>query len=502
MKNVFLPVYTTRKCSELSDMECYAFSLLFSSNYGRWSGKDNPDKEGKRIKLPPTYYERLRGMDDMYVSACKDDDILIGACFFLKKELENKQTCVWITQLVVDNMYRKRGIATRLLQSAWGFSDYFAWGLATANTLTVKTLESVTWRKVEPLTISENLDTIRQLCESLPYKTNGIKVSKEGTFIDTKFFVEREIHGDIDSVYLERLGQLPDGYEWLAFTFKSQEMTYDVDRFEKFLEFSAEQLNDAYSRMDMSHQNWTKGTVREIDALESLVHFKPSATILDVGCGQGRHSIELAKRGYKVTGIDASMAHIRMAKRNTEGENVEFKVWDARKRLPGKSFDYVICLYDVIGSYRTLNDNVALIRRIAQKLHKGGIAVISVMNMAHIKARAIHRGNVRKNPRMLLNLPASNSMQKTGNMFDPNYLLLDEEEHLVYHKEQFERDGSLSSEYIVADYRFTARELTDILQSFRLEVVESRFVSAGHFETPLAESDDKAKECLFVVRKV
>jgi 2-polyprenyl-3-methyl-5-hydroxy-6-metoxy-1,4-benzoquinol methylase len=502
MKNVFLPAYTTRKCSELTDLECYAFSLLFSSNYGRWSGKDNPDKAGKRIKLPSAYYEKMRQMNDMYVSACKDDDILIGACFFLKKTLENKQTCVWITQLVVDNSYRKRGIATRLLQSAWGFSDYFAWGLATANTLTVKTLESVTWRKVEPLTISEHLDSIRQLCESLPYKTNGIKVSNKESYIDTNFFIEREIHSEVENVYLERLGELPDGYEWLAFTFKSQEMIYDAERFDKLLEFSAEQLNDAYSRMDMSNQSWTKGTVREVDALESLVHFEPSATILDVGCGQGRHSIELAKRGYNVTGIDTSSAHIRMAKKNADGLNVDFKVWDARKRLPGKSFDYVICLYDVVGSYRTLDDNVDIIRRIAQKLHKGGIAVLSVMNMTHIKMRAIHRGNVRRNPKMLLELPASNYMQKTGNMFDPHYLLLDEEEHLVYHKEQFEQDGSLSAEYIVADYRFTSQELTQILQSLGFEILEKRFVSAGHFEMPLAEEDDKAKECLFVVRKV
>jgi hypothetical protein len=180
---------------------------------------------------------------------------------------------------------------------------------------------------------------------------------------------------------------------------------------------------------------------------------------------------------------------------------VDFKVWDARKRLPGKAFDFIICLYDVIGSYRTLADNTLIVHNIAQKLRKGGMAVISVMNGTHIRLRATHRGSVRRNPQLLLDLPASNNMQHSGDMFNVDYQLLDEEDHLVYHKEQFEQDGLLSAEYVVADYRFTAEELSNILVQNGLEVVETRFVCAGHFDMPLSEQDDRAKECLFVVRK-
>lgn len=283
--------------------------------------------------------------------------------------------------------------------------------------------------------------------------------------------------------------------------FKTQEMVFDEAKFEKMLEFSTEQLNDAYSRMNFDSHLWTKGTRNEIDTIIELTGITETDTIIDLGCGQGRHSIELAKRGFCVTGIDASDVNIEKAKRNAADTNATFKVGDARKHVPGKDVDCIICLYDVVGSYRNREDNIEILKSIYNKLHKGGVAVISVMNMAYLSLRATNRGNVRKNPRLLLELPASDTMQRSGDMFNVKYQLLDEDNHLVYHKEQFEEDGMPSSEYIVADYRFTQKELADILQSLNFEILESRFVRAGHFDVPLDESDDNAKEILFVVRK-
>ncbi|MDD6891288.1 MAG: bifunctional N-acetyltransferase/class I SAM-dependent methyltransferase [Bacteroidales bacterium] len=501
MSRSFHPTYRTIKCSDLSEQECCECSYLFSTCYGKYSGKDNPAKKGLRIKLSPARYQALRKNNEMFVSLCQLQGIIIGTCFFLKKTLANGQKCVWITQLVVHSSYRKIGIATRLLQSAWGFSDYFAWGLATANSITVKTLESVTWRKVDPTVIFDNLEVISKITESLPYPTQNISVDPTKSLINTNFFIEREKHESTDEVYIQHLGELPEGHEWLAFTFQTQEMYFDEKRFNDFIEFSAEQLNDAYSRMDMSNQSWAKGTVAEVDFVEQALNIQKGSTLLDIGCGQGRHCIELAKRGYRVTGIDASEQHIAKAKENAGVLDIHFRVWDARKRPTGKSFDAVICLYDVVGSFRTLDENVAIIRTIASKLRKGGRAVLSVMNMRYIQLRARHRGNVASHPHLLLNLPASNHMQATGNMFDMDYQLLDEEKHLVYHKEQFEKDGLLSAEYVVADYRFTQAELQQILSANGLRVIESRFVRAGHFDVPLPEEDDNAKEILFVVEK-
>lgn len=77
------------------------------------------------------------------------------------------KVCTWVTQLLVHRFYRGRHIATKLLQSAWGFSNYYAWGLATANTVTIKTLEAVTWRQVSPDVIADNIDVIERLCDDI-----------------------------------------------------------------------------------------------------------------------------------------------------------------------------------------------------------------------------------------------------------------------------------------------------------------------------------------------
>ncbi len=51
-------------------------------------------------------------------------------------------------------------------------------------------------------------------------------------------------------------------------------------------------------------ESFTKGTIQEVNFIEEEIEYDKSKTILDIGCGTGRHAIELAKRGYKVTGID------------------------------------------------------------------------------------------------------------------------------------------------------------------------------------------------------
>lgn len=77
-----------------------------------------------------------------------------------------------------------------------------------------------------------------------------------------------------------------------------QQKEFDNQLWEQMLDFSEYQLEDAYSRMEMNTQAWTKHTAAEIDFIEKVCQLNINNRILDLGCGQGRHSIELARRGY------------------------------------------------------------------------------------------------------------------------------------------------------------------------------------------------------------
>lgn len=481
-------------------------SVLFSEHYGLYSGKDDTSKQGRHIKLSPSFYRKLGESPNMYVSLCYNGNQLLGQAFFLRKILANGEKCSWVTQLVVHHTYRNRRIATRLLQSAWGFSDYFAWGLATTNAVTIKTLESVTWRKVDPEVIGRHLDVIGLLCDEVAFADKDkICLEKEKSQIFSNFYPEfQHLENDLTNIYVKRLGAIDEGCEWLAFTFQHQDMVFDEKHWEQMLDFSEYQLEDAYSRMEMNTQGWTHHTSHEVDFVESACKLNQESNILDIGCGIGRHSLELAKRGYQhITAYDFSPRLIQKAIDISSGYDINFDVKDCRHLRRTASFDAVICLYDVIGSFRTFQDNVKIIKSIRGALKRGGKCVVSVMNMELTEHLAIHKVNdVRQYPQALLKLQASNIMQSTGNIFNPNYYLLDTSSQLVYRKEQFEMDGELSSEYVIADYRFTRDQIIAAFEANGFTILSANFVRIGAWDKPLVSSDVAAKEILIVAEKL
>ena len=70
-------------------------------------------------------------------------------------------------------------------------------------------------------------------------------------------------------------------------------------------------------------ESFTKGTLGECDFIEKELNFDKSLKILDVGCGTGRHSIELSRRGYKITGIDMSESQLETSKRKGKDRQSE-----------------------------------------------------------------------------------------------------------------------------------------------------------------------------------
>jgi len=93
-------------------------------------------------------------------------------------------------------------------------------------------------------------------------------------------------------------------------------------------------------------ESFTQGTIGECDFIEQEIGFNKSVRILDIGCGTGRHSIELSKRGYQVTGIDLSDSQLVRAREKAEkqGQKIDFLKHDARNLPFENEFDLVIML--------------------------------------------------------------------------------------------------------------------------------------------------------------
>ena len=268
------------------------------------------------------------------------------------------------------------------------------------------------------------------------------------------------------------------------------------------LEFSELQLQEAYSRMNMPMQKWTKGTAKEIDFIIQNSNISKDAQILDIGCGQGRHTIELSRRGYlNVTGIDFSEANINKARQSSfEQECItSFVCADARKFKTGVKSDLVLCLYDVIGSFRDAKDNRSIIGTIKANLKSGGRAIVSVMNMELTQSIAINCQSLRENPSSLLKLPPSDTMEASGNVFNPAFYLINTDDGLVYRKEQFTSNQEVFAEYVIADKRYTRNEICELFMSEGFKIISATYVQAGHWDTPLEATDPKAKEILLVV---
>lgn len=120
-------------------------------------------------------------------------------------------------------------------------------------------------------------------------------------------------------------------------------------------------------------------TAAEVDQLETILGVGSGAALLDVGCGFGRHSIEFARRGHTVTGIDSSEAMIDAARTADESGTVRFLVRSAVDFVPDQRFDGAICMFTTLGQIETgLDDNRALLGQVRASLRPGARLVVEV----------------------------------------------------------------------------------------------------------------------------
>ena len=148
-------------------------------------------------------------------------------------------------------------------------------------------------------------------------------------------------------------------------------------------------FNSMYLKTDADVVDDGEITRFEVDMFADILKLKDDSVVLDLACGQGRHVLELARRGLKnLYGMDRSHYLIRRAKQTnvTEKLNVNFKEGDARKLpYPNDTFDYVMILGNSFGYFESVEDDVKILKEIFRVLKPYGRFLIDVADGNYLK---------------------------------------------------------------------------------------------------------------------
>ncbi|MBN1350471.1 methyltransferase domain-containing protein [candidate division KSB1 bacterium] len=141
-----------------------------------------------------------------------------------------------------------------------------------------------------------------------------------------------------------------------------------------------ETFGDDYVKIYMHRDR--KEAIAQIDFLVRHTNLQRNDLCFDLGCGAGRHSIELARRGYRVIGLDLSSPLLRLAqkKAKTAGMTIQLVRGDMR-HLPFRcSFDIVCSFFTTFGYFDSDSENLSVLIAVYNILKPGGTFLIDYLN--------------------------------------------------------------------------------------------------------------------------
>ncbi len=139
---------------------------------------------------------------------------------------------------------------------------------------------------------------------------------------------------------------------------------------------------------EIVYQKRDENEARQLaDLIEQLIQPEKRQKFLDIGCGRGRHAIEFAERGYRVTGVDLSARAIVQAKKRAAeaGLDIRFQEGDMRTPVDTEAFEGVVNLFTAFGYFEEWNEHQRAIDAMAQACIHGGFFVQDFLNPSFVR---------------------------------------------------------------------------------------------------------------------
>lgn len=220
--------------------------------------------------------------------------------------------------------------------------------------------------------------------------------------------------------------------------------------------FSSKFYLELYQHRDEEDARWV------INLLQRSISVNTKARVIDIACGSGRHSLELARRGFDVTGFDLSKFLIGEAKKslkNSREKNlrVKFLIRDMRDFNFHNSFDVAVNIFTSFGYFKNDEENFRVIKNVSDSLKKGGYFFFDFLNKKNLESNLVPLSKSVKGPFTIIQKRKieNNFVRKEISIRKGNSTSSFEEELKLYSVSEFKKvfeSYSLKIQNLFGDY--------------------------------------------------
>jgi len=194
----------------------------------------------------------------------------------------------------------------------------------------------------------------------------------------------------------------------------------------------------------------------EVANIISLLRMSPGASVLDLCCGTGRHSLQLARLGFSVTGVDRTRTYLDEARKRAEveGLTVEFIQEDMRNFCKPDTFDVALNIFTSFGYFEDINDDKKVATNVYHSLKEMGVFLIDTLGK-EVLARVFRERDWYEVDDMLV--LQERKVCKNWTWIENRWIMI--------------RDGT-SDEYKLSHRLYSAAELSELLNDSGFTTIE------------------------------